>query len=86
MTRDTAIVPNPDMWKGIEYWKNAIIKAGLYDQLRHFNDVLTGNEPPGGYGEPVLKDVIVDGRQCDIYHTDKKNSDTFARVFIHIKT
>ena len=77
---------NPDLWKGVEFWTEEIRKAGVYDQLRHFNDVLTGKETPKGYGdEPVLREVVLDGRLCDIYHTDKKPSDSFHRVFIHLK-
>ncbi|MFH1631666.1 MAG: hypothetical protein ABIA47_01400 [bacterium] len=75
-----------DVWKGVSFWMEEIKKAGVYDQLRHFNDIITGKDAPKGYGdEPVLEDVVLDGRKCDIYHTDKKPSDTYHRVFIHIK-
>lgn len=73
------------IWKGVAFWTDEIQKAGVYEQLRHFNDVITGKEAPQGYGEPVITDVVLDGKKCDIYHTDKKRSDTFHRVFIHIK-
>lgn len=71
--------------KGVRFWIEEIKKAGVYEKLRYFNDVITGKFAPQGYGEPVLTDVELDGKMCDIYHTDKKPSDTCARVFIHIK-
>lgn len=74
-----------DRWKGVSFWTGEIKKAGVYDQLPHFNDLLTGREAPKGYGDPVLTDVILDGRKCDIYHTDKKPTDSYHRVFVHIK-
>ena len=70
---------------GFDYWKEEIKKGGYLDQLKPFNDLLTGKEAPQGYGEPILTDVILDGKNCDIYHTDKEPSDTFHRIFIHIK-
>ena len=76
---------NPDIWKGVKFWTDEIRKAGVYNSLRCFNDVLTGKKAPQGYGEPVLEDVVLDGRKCDIYHTDKKRNDSWHRVFIHIK-
>lgn len=76
---------NSDVWKGGDFWTSEIKKAGVYDQLRHFNDLITGKEAPKGYGEPVLIDVVLDGRKCDIYHTDKKPTDSYHRVFVHIK-
>lgn len=75
-----------ELWqKGVKFWIDEIKKAGVYGELRNFNDVLTGKQAPQGYGDPVLTDVKLDGKMCDIYHTDKKPSDTACRVFIHIK-
>ena len=72
-------------WKGAAFWKEELKKAGLADSLRHFNDVLTGKEYRGGYGDPVLQDVVLDGKRCDVYHSDHKPEDTFHRIFIHFK-
>lgn len=73
-------------WKGTAFWTEEIKKAGVFEKLRHFNDVITGKEAPQGYGdEPVLRDVMLDGKRCDVYHTDRKRGDTFHRIFIHIK-
>lgn len=74
-----------EIWKGVGFWAEEIKKAGVYERLRHFNDVLTGREAPKGYGEPVLTDIVLDGKNCDIYHTDKERDDSFHRVFVHIK-
>lgn len=76
-----------DKWfyKGVGDLEEEIEKAGLKDKLKHFNDILTGHEAPIGYGDPVLIDVVIDGRKCDVYHTDKKPTDSFHRIFIHIK-
>jgi len=71
---------------GLAYWRDEIKKAGHLEQLRSFNDVLTGREAPQGYGDPVLTDVVLDGKTCDIYHTDKEPDDTYHRIFIHIKS
>ena len=78
---------NRDKWfyMGVAELTEQVRKAGLIERLRPFNDVITGHEAPKGYGNPVLIDVQVDGRNCDIYHTDKKPSDTYNRIFIHIK-
>ncbi|PIR73922.1 MAG: hypothetical protein COU35_05100 [Candidatus Magasanikbacteria bacterium CG10_big_fil_rev_8_21_14_0_10_47_10] len=72
-------------WKSVAELKQLVEEAGLGDRLRHFNDVLIGHETPDGYGDPVLTDVTIDGRTCDVYHTDKKPTDTYHRIFIHIK-
>lgn len=76
-----------DKWfyMGVVELTEEIRKAGLTDKLNHFNDVLTGHQAPGGYGDPVLTDVKIDGRNCDIYHTNKKPGDSGNRIFIHIK-
>lgn len=75
-----------ELYKGTEFWTGQIKNAGVYDQLRQFNDVLTGKQAPQGYGEPALTNVELDGKLCDIYHTDKKPSDSGCRVFVHIKS
>lgn len=78
-----------DKWfyKSVNELIDLIDKAGLTRKLRSFNDVLQGKEAPSrqGWGEPVLKDVEIDGRICDIYHTDKKQGDSGHRIYIHIK-
>jgi len=74
--------------KGTQFWTSALEKVGLKDQLGHFNDVITEARPPhpdSGYGEPVLVDIILDGKLCDVYHTDHEDSDHWHRLFIHIK-
>ena len=75
------------IYKGTKFWTNEIERAGLTEKLRHFNDVVTENRPPAqnSYGEPVLTDVILDGKKCDIYHTDHEEGDNWHRIFIHIK-
>lgn len=76
---------NPEWNKGFQFWEDEIIKTGVQDKLRRYNDLLTGKEAPTGYGEPVIQDVMLDGKNCDIYHTDKERTDTYHRIFIHIK-
>lgn len=73
--------------KSTEFWKNEIDQAGLLDKLPFFNDVITESRPPhsdAGYGEPLLTDVVLDGKNVDVYHTDW-NGGSWHRVFIHIK-
>lgn len=77
-----------ETWKGIEFWTEEIKKVGLYEKLKFFNDVVTEKRPPNsesGYGEPVLKDIILDGKKVDIYHTDNTDKDHWHRLFLHIK-
>ena len=75
--------------KGTEYFKKEIEKAGLLDKLPFFNDVILEKRPPhpdSGYGEPVLRDVVMDGGMLfDIYHSDHAGG-TWHRVFLHNKT
>ncbi len=78
-------IEKSDIWKGVDFWMTEIEKAGVKDKLNFFNDILTGKEAPAGYGDPELVDVVLDGRKCDIYHTDKERGDSGSRVFIHIK-
>ncbi|HOZ36762.1 MAG TPA: hypothetical protein PLR18_02945 [bacterium] len=73
------------IWKGLDFWTEEIKKAGVFEKLRFFNDVITGTQPPNGYGDAVLMDVILNGKKGDVYHTDHQDGDTFARIFIHIK-
>lgn len=78
---------NSDRWfskSGRELTED-IEKAGLKDRLKPFNDVLHGSNAPGGYGDPVLTNIEIDGRTCDIYHTDKKPGDSYHRIYIHTK-
>lgn len=82
-------MPKEPIWKGINFWIDEIEKAGVINDLKHFNDVITEKRPPhpkSGYQEPVLTDVVLDGKKSDIYHADSNNRDTsYNRVFIHIK-
>ncbi|HAT73959.1 MAG TPA: hypothetical protein DCS08_03060 [Candidatus Moranbacteria bacterium] len=73
------------IWKGTNFWKEEIKKAGVLDKLKFFSDVITENRAPLSYGDPVITDVVLDGVVCDIYHTDKKPNDTGCRIFIHKK-
>jgi len=81
-------IPEQKNWKGVDFWTKEIEKARLLNNLSFFNDIITENRPPNpesGYGDPVLADVILDGKKVDIYHTDKNNGDTYHRLFIYIK-
>ena len=76
------------IWKGTNFWKEEIKKAGVLKELKFFNDVITEPRPPhekSGYSKPVLTDIILDGKKTDIYHSDKTEDNTFHRIFIHIK-
>lgn len=82
-----------EIFRGTSFWTDEIEKAGIKNQLSFFNDVITEKRPPhaeAGY-HLVLKDIILDGKSCDIYHTDQdENGDkikghTWHRIFIHIK-
>ncbi len=79
---------NKEIWKGTQFWSDEIEKAGVKDKLRFFNDVVTEKRPPhpdANFNDPELIDVVLDGKKCDIYHTDKTDKDTWHRLFIHIK-
>lgn len=76
------------IWKGVDFWTQEIEKSGLLNDLKFFNDVITEKRPPhpeSGYGDPVLADVILDGKKTDIYHSDKSDKDTNHRLFLYIK-
>lgn len=86
-------IENNFVIKGTTFWTKEIEKAGVKDSLSFFNDVITENRPPhpeSGY-HLVLNDVSLDGKICDIYHTDQDeqgnqiNGHTWHRIFIHIK-
>ncbi len=72
--------------KGVDFWTEEIKKANVFNELKHFNDVITGNNAPSGYGKAVLTDITLDGKKCDIYHTDSKQGDSGHRIYIHIKS
>lgn len=75
-------------WKGTEFWSKEIEAAGVMKKLKFFNDVVTEKRPPhpaSGYGQPVLTNIILDGKKVDIYHSDQDKKDTTHRVFLHIK-
>jgi hypothetical protein len=81
------ITKGTDMLKGTEFWKNEIKQSGLLDALLFFNDVITERRPPhidANYGEPLLTDVVLDGKKTDVYHTDW-NGGSWHRIFIHLK-
>jgi len=76
------------VWKGTDFWTKEIEKAGELSTLKFFNDVVTEKEPPhedSGYGQPVLTDIILDGKKVDIYHSDQDEKNTNHRLFLHIK-
>lgn len=81
------IIKGNEVWKGTEFWKNEIEKIGLFEDLPFFNDVITEKRPPhidANYGKPLLRDVMLDGKKTDVYHSDW-NGGSWHRVFIHIK-
>jgi hypothetical protein len=87
------IFKNNETWKGLEFWSEEIKKAGVYEKLSFFNDVITEKRPShseSGYNL-VLSNIVLDNKKCDIYHTDqnedgsKIENHTFHRIFIHIK-
>jgi|GEM_PF-1344119 len=76
---------NQEAWKGAKFWDNEITKAEVKNKLRFFNDIVTEkrlSHPDSKYGEAILIDLILDGKKCDIYHTDKTNQDTWHRLFL----
>ena len=88
---------NESVYKGTKYYIEKMEESGLTGRLPHFNDVLTGREAvdPNSWGGTILRDVLIDGKTCDVYHTDKfvrnKRTDeqetegSGCRVYIHIK-
>ena len=69
------------------YYTEALQKAGVFDKIPYYSDLMTFDHPPhpdSHYGEPVVRDVIIDGKTCDIYHSDQKGGSA-ARVYVHIK-
>ena len=83
--------PDLVVWRDMEFWVEEIKKAGIFDKLGYFNSTETGNTPPRpelGFGDPILIDVILDGKKTDIYNTDSgnlKNPLMPHRLFFHIK-
>ncbi len=89
MFKEPTLEPkNDETLKTVSFWTDKIEKAGLTEKLAFFNDIVTEKrtpDPKAGYGEPVLRDVILDGQLCDVYHTDHNDGDTWHRLFIYIK-
>lgn len=78
------------IWKGTDFWKQEIntwIQEQELDDLPFYNDVVGENRAPhpdSGYGEPLIRDAVLDGEVCDVYHSDHAGG-TWHRVFIHHK-
>ena len=81
------------IWKGFSFWQAEIKKAGVFERLVFFNDVVTEKIPPhpgSGY-HLVLNDITLDGKKCDIYHTDQDENGekikrhSWSRILIYIK-
>ena len=64
-------------------WRAAIEEAKI--ALPPYSDVLTGKAAPKNFGEPVARDVNLDGIICDIYHSYKGPEHSLHRIFIHQK-
>jgi hypothetical protein len=82
------IIDSESVWKGTEFWTKELDTAGVLNNLKFFNDVIVEKKPPhidSGYGDPVLADIILDGKKVDVYHSDHKEDDTTHRIFIYIK-
>ena len=79
-----------EILKGVAFWRGELEKTADFKKLSFFNDVLTSKRSPEGYGKPVLVDVILDGKKCDVYHTDMDGQEKLPnqsgnRVLIHFK-
>ena len=75
-------------------WEDAIREVDTNNELAPFNDVITGKEPSVELRNHfVLRDVLIDGRMCDVYHWDQDKDGKRVsnpkfpvnRVFVHIK-
>lgn len=80
-------VPKNILEGGTAWWTRKIAESELFDKLRPFNDVITDKKPPhpnSCYGL-VLENVVIDGKECDVYHTDTEEGRTLHRIYIHIK-
>ena len=86
MNPEKKIIIDNKPWKGVEYWQKQLAELNLH--LNFFNDVVVESRPPhkeSGY-HLIYRDIkLPDGNVVDIYHADKDDTTTFARVFIYIK-
>lgn len=70
----------PEIMRGVQYYIDEIRKAGLYEQIPHFNDLLTGRSKPDSI-QPILENIKLGGKTYDIYHW----GGTSARIYLHKK-
>lgn len=73
--------------KLVPFWKQEMKKAGVLDKLMFFNDITVEQrapDPNSGY-KLILKDVVLDGKKTDIYHTDTEEDEHWHRIFLHQK-
>ena len=69
-----------EIMRGGKFWTDAIKKAGVFEQIPFFNDLITGKEPVQEI-RPILENVKVADKIVDIYHW----GGTSARIYLHIK-
>lgn len=67
--------------RGVQFWIDAIKTAGIYNKIPGFNDVLTGTSKPGNDVAPVLEDVQIADKICDVYHWEGA-----SRIYLYIKS
>ena len=75
-------------YKGTPFWKGEIKKAGVENEIGPFDSIMSWKNPPGpnsGYGEPILQDVILDGKKTDIYRANVGKDDTEHSIYLHVK-
>ena len=76
-------------WKGTEFYKSQLIKAGFENIIKYFDSISWGATPPkpdSGYPkEPTFSDINLDGKKTDIYClVFGKNKEEFS-IYLHIK-
>ena len=75
-----------EIMRGVNFWTQEIKKAGVFEEIPQFNDLITGKEAPTQVKdnpplEPVVKDVKLADKTVDIYHW----GGTSNRLYLHLK-
>lgn len=75
------MMETPEVMRGYQFWTDEIKKAGVFDKIPPFNDLITGKTKTSENISPVLENIKLGGKTVDIYHWGEAS----GRIYIHIK-
>ena len=72
----------------ISFWVKKFEDAGVKEEVGPFDAISSWKEDPRstvGYGEPILVDVVIDGKKTDVYRASFGENNEEPSIYLHVK-